>query len=618
MDVRQHVVYGMASFAIMCGANAYAVGLGEIRVDSALHQPLQASIMLHGADGLTPSDIAVSLADVEMFEKMGIERSHFLSSIRFIPVVQGKNLLVEVQSSGPVVEPYLNFLVQLKRPNGTLLREYTLLFDPPLYQPTAVVGAMPAVASTTSYALAKTEKLRSPSVLPPPSLPDLEPQPQAKRYEAQAGDNLWVIAQMTRVDNSVPVRRQMLAIRSLNPDAFIDGDMNRLRAGKQLILPTAQQVGAKPQKIPSELIAESDLSIETPTEIEPAALATGRLRIAESSDQSASENAELQQRMSMLETRFHALLDQLNARDRQIASLQAELDILRRARDAEVTLAAQSASPATETNNLEFAGLQLANAAAVPGAVSKDPLEIQSAENPTQRSIMDWWPLLMALLATLVGVIIFRLRQHHTEAPSPHLDQIPAATPLENQDTDVLEGAALYVAYDRHSEAKALLDKAIDDEPQRMDLRLRQLAVLAELGDAAGFAEQERKLLSMGAEAGPIDLLKTRLLAVTDHTTVDNKLWPDDPAQYPSGPGVKGHTGPIAPALLEEDEFNLDADWDVIDDPDSYASGHRSQHADESFKEYFETNLNDYPEVKEVDEDIFEDLIAPQKRSVDH
>lgn len=618
MEVRRYIMYGVACVAIMYGSSAYALGLGEIHLESALNQPLRASIVLHGSEGLNSTDIAVSLADTEMFEKFGIERPHFLSSLRFIPVAQGNNLLVQVQSSVPVVEPYLNFLVQLKRPNGTLVREYTMLFDPPLYQPTAVVGAIPAVSSIKTNEIEKTNRQRSPASSPRPTLPDLKPHPQAKQYPSRSGDNLWSIAQATRADESVSVRRQMLAIRSLNPDAFVAGDMNQLRAGRQLILPTAQQVGVKLQAAAGQFTADSNLPLEASNEVKPAAATEGRLRIAESREQLSSENAQLQQRMNTLESRFGSLLDELNARDRQIASLQAELDILRRARDAEVGSQDPTLEPAIETENAKVDDATVVSAAAIPGALPMDKFEATlSSKSPWQTSIMNWWPLLVVFLGTLVGVIIFRLRRHQNDASSLAFDPIPANTPLADQDADVLKGVALYLAYDRHIEAKELLDRAIDDEPQRMDLRLRQLSLVAQLGDAQGFAEQERKLRSMGAEAGQIDPLKARLFAVIDSTAADNSLSPDDYAEHRLTSSIAGNAQIAETPLLGEEEFSLDAGWDLIDGVDPRSTRLPSQGASESFEDSFETNLNDYPEVKEVDEGAFEHLIKAQKKSDD-
>ncbi|CEA05588.1 Motility protein FimV [Pseudomonas saudimassiliensis] len=140
MDVHRHVIVGVASLAALYAGASHALGLGEMRLESALHQPLSAIIEVHGAEGLAPTDIVVTLADAATFARVGVERPYFLSDLRFTPVVVNSQLAVRVESSRPVNEPYLNFLVQLHRPSGLLLREYTVLLDPPMYRPAPVLA----------------------------------------------------------------------------------------------------------------------------------------------------------------------------------------------------------------------------------------------------------------------------------------------------------------------------------------------------------------------------------------------------------------------------------------------------------------------------------------------
>ncbi|HSP32276.1 MAG TPA: peptigoglycan-binding protein LysM, partial [Halomonas sp.] len=137
MAVKRQVIAGVATLAALYVGVSNALGLGELQLDSALNQPLSASIQLQGGEGLSPDDIRVSLANQEAFQSAGIDRPFFLTDLRFVPVVENNRLFIRVESSRPVREPFLNFLVELRRPNGRMLREYTLLLDPPLYQPQA-------------------------------------------------------------------------------------------------------------------------------------------------------------------------------------------------------------------------------------------------------------------------------------------------------------------------------------------------------------------------------------------------------------------------------------------------------------------------------------------------
>ncbi|WP_226500474.1 FimV/HubP family polar landmark protein [Pseudomonas sp. MWU16-30322] len=137
MLASRHVVLrGGARWLLVAGVFSYstwsmALGLGDITVHSALNQPLKADIALVDAAGLSASDLSASLATADEFGRAGVERVFFLNDLRFTPILHGNRQMIRVTSRKPVNEPFLNFLVQLNQPNGRLLREYTLLIDPP-------------------------------------------------------------------------------------------------------------------------------------------------------------------------------------------------------------------------------------------------------------------------------------------------------------------------------------------------------------------------------------------------------------------------------------------------------------------------------------------------------
>lgn len=117
--------------AVTYSALAPALGLGDITLHSALNQPFSADIALVDAGGLAESDLSVSLATADEFSRAGVERVFFLNNLKFAPILRGNRQLIRVTSSKPVSEPFLDFVVQLNQPNGRLLREYTVLIDPP-------------------------------------------------------------------------------------------------------------------------------------------------------------------------------------------------------------------------------------------------------------------------------------------------------------------------------------------------------------------------------------------------------------------------------------------------------------------------------------------------------
>ncbi|MEZ1581276.1 FimV/HubP family polar landmark protein [Pseudomonas aeruginosa] len=144
------LVRAIAAASVLTSGMAHGLGLGEITLKSALNQPLDAEIELLEVRDLGSGEVIPSLASPEEFSKAGVDRLYYLTDLKFTPVVKpnGKSV-IRVTSSKPVQEPYLNFLVQVLWPNGRLLREYTVLLDPPLYSP-QVAAVAPQVEKTTA------------------------------------------------------------------------------------------------------------------------------------------------------------------------------------------------------------------------------------------------------------------------------------------------------------------------------------------------------------------------------------------------------------------------------------------------------------------------------------
>ena len=136
--------------AVCYSALAPALGLGEITLHSALNQPLRADIALVDAAGLEEGDLSVNLATADEFSRAGVERVFFLNDLKFTPILKGNRSLIRVSSNKAVNEPFLNFLVQLNQPNGRVLREYTVLIDPPGAPGVVPVVDEPAATSPNS------------------------------------------------------------------------------------------------------------------------------------------------------------------------------------------------------------------------------------------------------------------------------------------------------------------------------------------------------------------------------------------------------------------------------------------------------------------------------------
>ena len=246
------LVQAIAAASALTSGMAHALGLGDIHLRSALNQPLDAEIDLVEVRDLSSAEVIPKLASPEDFSKAGVDRQYFLTGLKFTPIVKpnGKSV-IRVTSDRPVQEPYLNFLVEVLWPNGRLLREYTVLLDPPLYSPqtAAAVPRAPMAVPAPVVRPSATAAPRPTATAAPRPTAAAAPSRRLEGNEYRTGknDTLWEIAARARPDGSVSVQQTMLAIQDLNPDAFLGGNINRLKSGQVLRLPDAEQIKSRNQ-----------------------------------------------------------------------------------------------------------------------------------------------------------------------------------------------------------------------------------------------------------------------------------------------------------------------------------------------------------------------------------
>jgi len=224
-------------------AAVFAVGLGEYELKSGLNQPLKADIKLLSSGDLGEHEVHASLASAAVFERVGVERPYFLSQIRFETIRVNGELVVKLTTREPIKEPFLNFLVELNSPKERVIREYTFLLDPPIFE------------ESTSSTIEKTQVTSQPSQTYSPPEPRQSPasQPSEATYTGStygpvsASDTLWSIATSVRPSNAT-VHQTLVAIYRANPDAFSNGNINNLLRGKVLQIPDANTISQVPHR----------------------------------------------------------------------------------------------------------------------------------------------------------------------------------------------------------------------------------------------------------------------------------------------------------------------------------------------------------------------------------
>lgn len=244
----------VASCMSLATTAADAAGLGKLTVFSSLGQPLKAEVEL-SATGEELLGMNARLASPDTFKQAGVEYASSLTDLSFKVErrANGKSVL-RLSSARPVNEPFLDFLVELTWPSGRLVREYTFLLDPPEFAS--------GTGMRTSVDAKIVETVRGGGVLPEPVAPPKKPAaaatPAAKSTEkappgdaatrlVERGDTLFKIANERRYA-SVSLEQMLVGLYRNNRNAFLDNDINRLKAGVILNVPDESTVAAVSQR----------------------------------------------------------------------------------------------------------------------------------------------------------------------------------------------------------------------------------------------------------------------------------------------------------------------------------------------------------------------------------
>jgi pilus assembly protein FimV len=226
---------------------AFSLGLGDIRLSSALNEPLSAEIDLVAPTNEELGSLSAQLASRELFQRYGLDRPAYLDSMQFSlgRGRDGRNVLL-VNSAAPISEPFVTFLVEVTWPRGRLLREYTVLLDPPVFAPKEAAPAAPVAAPRIAAPAPAPAPARAPAqaepraeaAMPRPVAPAAELPPT---YRVQTGDTLYRLASRYAPGSATAANRMMIAMFRANPEAF-GGNINILRAGAILRVPGPEAV----------------------------------------------------------------------------------------------------------------------------------------------------------------------------------------------------------------------------------------------------------------------------------------------------------------------------------------------------------------------------------------
>ena len=485
----------------LASSHGWTLGLGDLTLNSYLNEPLSAQVQLLEAEALDENDVHVGLASESEFARLGVNRDFYLTKIVFEIQAGEDGKTVLMSTDTPLREPYLDFIIEARWPDGRLLREYTVLVDlPPRPQPVAEpASATPSQQATTGNVEGaggetKTREYdRAVADRPAPG----------GRYLVTNTDTLWRIASDAAAPG-VSVEQTMLEIVAANPAAFQGGNINGLKSGYVLQLPeegdvqlalsdALEEVSLQNQEWAEDgpmaargltLVADEDDTDTLSASDDTGSVALPAPTAAQSDGSAAPAAAETVQAppqqeldaliatVSSLQASVEALEAQLAARDAELADLRAELAI-------------RDAAPATSPP------------ITAPVGVTPEVTMSQPASSP-----LPVWPFIagVATLALGGGALIWARRRQNTVANSSAEGPavIGSAASVETEAGEdgrlsdpqilaskVVEEAEIYIAYGRTDQAIEVLSEALAQGLSSPSLNMCLLECYVESGQVA-------------------------------------------------------------------------------------------------------------------------------------
>ena len=254
----------VALLGSLASLEAHALALGRITVQSALGEPLRAEVDIADINAEEASSLKAGIAPAEAFKAAGLEYNAVMAAgleVKLQRRADGRAYL-RLTSSRPVTEPFVDLILEANWSSGRISRDYTMLLDPPNLrsntnpvEPNPVILSRPAMPSAPVAA-----RPPSPTPYTPPVSAAVRPAPAVrtavvkaspaekmpaseKQLTVKAGDTAGKIAAQTK-PTSVSLDQMLVALLRSNPEAFIGGDINRIKSGAVLDIPSAQVASA--------------------------------------------------------------------------------------------------------------------------------------------------------------------------------------------------------------------------------------------------------------------------------------------------------------------------------------------------------------------------------------
>jgi pilus assembly protein FimV len=558
-----HVLSSLAALLLSLPLTASSAGLGKLTISSALGQPLAAEIDLLSVTPEEADSLNVRMATAEAFRDARVDPAPILASVRFSieKRADGKPYL-KLSSSKPITDPFLDMVVEMNWAGGRLLREYTVLLDPPAKaEPQSVAPVAPAVVAPAAPPQPATEAK--------PESPPAAPAAAGDSYTVKRGDSLSKIAKQLKPEG-VSLEQTMLGLFETNPDAFGDKNMNHLQMGRIMQVPgkdalaaidakrarrevalhtsnwsgyrdrLAGQVKAKPST--AEGAPRASAGRITPRVEDKSAPAASQdvLKLSKGeapAGKGAANTRALQERVATLEEDLTARGKDLDEKNQRVAMLEKNLEEMRKLLElqkqpAPAPAPAPEAAPAPEPQ----AQTPAPKPAEPPAAPAPAPAPEQSGGIFTNPIYLGGG--LAAILAGWLGWMVIQGRRRKKglagfedsimtggdlkastlfgstakggavdTGSTSFLTEFSQAGlgSIDTHDVDPIAEADVYMAYGRDAQAEEILKEAMLKDPGRHELHVKLLEIYAARKNLPAFETVASELYAaLGGKPSPL------------------------------------------------------------------------------------------------------------------
>jgi len=235
----------------LLSGHAYALSLGRITVQSSLGEPLRAQIEVIDLTAEEAASLKTAIASPDAFSAAGLQYNPAMPDLQVkLQKRADGRAVIELSSQRLINDPFIDLLIEATWASGRIIRDYTLLFDPPSLQKANPLPPTPAQVPA---------EVRQPSASAPISTAaPATPTPTAAKQQVKAGDTASALALRNKPAN-VSLDQMLVALLRANPNAFVGNNVNRLKTGALIAMPTAAMAGLETKSEASQILVAQSL-----------------------------------------------------------------------------------------------------------------------------------------------------------------------------------------------------------------------------------------------------------------------------------------------------------------------------------------------------------------------